>query len=60
MRPSRWRLNIALTEVAGAAKMDVSLLVGGALLLLLVGQLAALFPALKATLVPPELATRTV
>jgi putative ABC transport system permease protein len=53
-------LNYLLVHVAEIPKMDPLLLVGGVLLLWLTGVLAALVPALKATSVAPEVATRTV
>ncbi len=53
-------LNYALASFAGVPKMDAGLLLGGVLLLWLTGVLAALAPALRATLVAPEVATRTV
>lgn len=53
-------LNMTLTNVADAPKMDWSLLVGGALLLWSTGIVAALVPAVRASRVEPEIATRTV
>jgi putative ABC transport system permease protein len=53
-------LNLVLTQVAGAPKMDGALIIVGAVVLCLMGQLAAAAPALRATFVPPELATRSV
>jgi putative ABC transport system permease protein len=53
-------LNFVLAEYAEAPKIDWMLLVGGAAVLWTAGQLAALIPALRATTVTPEIATRTV
>jgi putative ABC transport system permease protein len=53
-------LNYLLVHVAEIPKMDPWLLVGGVLALWLTGVLAALVPALRATSVAPEVATRTV
>jgi putative ABC transport system permease protein len=53
-------LNFVLAEYAEAPKIDWMLLVGGAAVLWATGQLAALIPALRATTVTPEIATRTV
>jgi len=53
-------LNYALVSFADGAKLDIKLLVAGSLLLWLTGILAALVPAIRATNVAPEVATRTV
>jgi putative ABC transport system permease protein len=53
-------LNYALTQVADAPRMGWSLLIGGAALLWITGIVAALVPAIRATQVAPEIATRTV
>jgi putative ABC transport system permease protein len=53
-------LNVALTHIAEAPKLDLALLAGGMLLLWATGIVAALVPALRATNVAPEIATRTV
>lgn len=53
-------LNYALVTIAEVPKMDWLILGGGAVLLWLTGILAALAPALRATRVAPEIATRTV
>jgi len=53
-------LNIALTNAADAPKMDWYLLVGGPVLLWATGIVAALLPAIRASKVAPEIATRTV
>jgi putative ABC transport system permease protein len=53
-------LNYALVHVAEAPKMSWGLLALGALALWLTGIVAALAPALRATSVAPEIATRTV
>jgi putative ABC transport system permease protein len=53
-------LNYLLVQVADTPKMDVGLLLAGVLLLWATGVVAALVPALKATSVSPEVATRTV
>ena len=53
-------LNYALVSFADGAKLDLKLVAAGALLLWLTGILAALIPAIRATNVAPEIATRTV
>jgi putative ABC transport system permease protein len=53
-------LNFVLAQYAEAPKIDWMLLVGGAAVLWTAGQLAALVPALRATTVTPDIATRTV
>ena len=53
-------LNYLLVQAAGAPKLPWTLLVSGMLLLWLVGILAALLPAWRATQVAPVVATRTV
>jgi putative ABC transport system permease protein len=53
-------LNYALVSLADGAKLDLKLLIAGALLLWVTGILSALVPALRATTVEPEIATRTV
>ena len=53
-------LNFALVNLANGAKLDLGLVAGGAILLWLTGILAALVPAIRATGVAPEVATRTV
>ena len=53
-------LNYLLVQIADTPKMDVGLLVTGVLVLWATGVIAALVPALKATSVSPEVATRTV
>jgi len=53
-------LNYILVQYAEAPKIDWVLMVGGATVLWAAGLLAALFPALRATTVTPEIATRTV
>jgi len=53
-------LNFVLAQYAEAPKIDWMLLVGGAAVLWTAGQLAALVPAMRATSVTPEIATRTV
>ena len=53
-------LNFALVNLANAAKLDLGLVAGGSVLLWLTGILAALVPAIRATAVAPEVATRTV
>ena len=53
-------LNVALTNAADAPKMDWYLLVGGPLVLWITGIIAALLPAVRASKVAPEIATRTV
>lgn len=55
-----YALNFALSEVAGAPKMDGLLVVAGMLALWAVGQLATLVPAWRSMAVPPVVATRTV
>ena len=53
-------LNYALVSFADGAKLDLRLLIAGVLLLWMTGILAALVPAIRATSVSPEIATRTV
>ncbi len=53
-------LNYGLAEYAEAPKIDWILLAGGAAVLWIAGQAAALIPAIRATTVAPEIATRTV
>jgi len=53
-------LNYTLLQAAGAAKLDFRLLIAGMFLLWGTGVVAALAPALRATAVSPEIATRTV
>lgn len=53
-------LNFALTNAADAPKMDWYLLIGGPLVLWATGIIAALLPAIRASKVAPEIATRTV
>ena len=53
-------LNVALTNAADAPKMDWYLLVGGPIALWITGIIAALLPAIRASKVAPEIATRTV
>jgi putative ABC transport system permease protein len=53
-------LNYALVSFADGAKLDLKLVAAGALLLWVTGILAALVPAIRATGVAPEVATRTV
>lgn len=53
-------LNYALVTIAEVPKMSWLILAGGALLLWVTGVLAALAPALRATRVAPEIATRSV
>lgn len=53
-------LNYALVSFADGAKIDLKLLIAGSLLLWITGIVAALAPAVRATSVSPEVATRTV
>jgi putative ABC transport system permease protein len=53
-------LNYLLVQFSEMPKMDPLLLAGGVLMLWLTGVLAALAPALRATAVAPEVATRTI
>ena len=53
-------LNYGLTQFANAPKMPWALVLGGTAALWVTGVLAALFPAWRATLVAPEVATRSV
>lgn len=53
-------LNYLLVSFADGAKLDLTLVAGGALLLWSTGMLAALVPAVRATNVAPEVATRTI
>jgi putative ABC transport system permease protein len=55
-----WGLNYALVTFTDAPHLDAKLLVVGVLAIWLSGILAALLPALRATRVSPEIATRTV
>lgn len=53
-------LNYVLAQYAEAPKIDWILMAGGATVLWAAGLLAAMIPALRATTVAPEIATRTV
>ncbi len=53
-------LNFMLVNVAGSPKLGWPLLLGGMALLWVTGVIAAFVPALRATNVAPEIATRTV
>lgn len=53
-------LNFALVHIAGSPKLEWPLLLAGMLLLWVTGVLASFVPALRATRVAPEIATRTV
>jgi len=53
-------LNMALVHIADSPKLDWPLLLGGMVLLWITGIVAAFVPALRATGVAPEIATRTV
>jgi len=53
-------LNFALVHIADAPKLDWPLLFGGMALLWATGVVAALVPALRASKVAPEIATRTI
>ena len=53
-------LNYALVSLADGAKLDLRLLIAGALILWATGILSALVPAIRATSVEPEIATRTI
>ncbi len=53
-------LNFVLAEYADAPKIDWILIAGGVAVLWTAGLLAALIPAIRATTVTPEIATRTV
>ena len=53
-------LNYGLAQFAEAPKVEIVLIAAGALGLWLTGVVAALAPALRATSVAPEIATRTV
>ncbi len=53
-------LNYVLAQYADAPKIDWILIGGGAAVLWIAGLLAALIPAIRATTVTPEIATRTV
>ena len=55
-----YALNKVLVGIADAPPMEVGLLALGILVFWLVGVLAALAPALRSTMVPPVIATRTV
>jgi len=51
-------LNLWMVRSFEMVRMDNSRAVGGALLMLILGQLAVLWPALRAASIPPALATR--
>ena len=53
-------LNYLLIKFADIPKMDPVLMLGGVVVFWLTGVLAALVPAIKATSVAPEVATRTI
>ncbi|MCZ6508611.1 MAG: FtsX-like permease family protein, partial [Acidobacteria bacterium] len=53
-------LNFVLVSIADSPKLEWPLLVGGMLLLWVTGVVAAYVPAQRATLVSPEIATRSV
>ena len=53
-------LNFTLANFANAPKVPWPLILGGMVVLSLVGVVAALLPAWRATQVAPEIATRTV
>jgi putative ABC transport system permease protein len=53
-------LNMALATIADSPKLEMPLLLSGIAVFWLVGMLAALLPAMRAMMVPPVLATRTV
>jgi len=53
-------LNYTLVTLADGAKLDLTLVIAGSVLLWITGILAALVPAVRATSVAPEVATRTV
>lgn len=54
-----YMLNIVLVQGLGAAKVDFAMIAPGVVFLWLLGLLAALLPALRASQVPPALATRS-
>jgi putative ABC transport system permease protein len=51
--------NLWMVHHLAMPRLDVSYLIGGALIILMLGQLAVLWPALRAASVPPAEATRT-
>jgi putative ABC transport system permease protein len=51
-------LNLWMVRSFEMVRMDNSRVIGGALVMLLLGQLAVLWPALRAASIPPALATR--
>ena len=53
-------LNMALATIADSPSLEMPLLLSGIAVFWLVGMLAALLPAMRAMMVPPVLATRTV
>jgi len=55
-----WGLNYALVTLTDAPHLDAKLLAAGVVAIWFSGILAALLPALRATRVSPEIATRTV
>jgi putative ABC transport system permease protein len=55
-----YAINLWLMDAYEVARLPASILPAGALLLWLLGQLAVLGPALRASAIPPAIATRTV
>jgi len=53
-------LNMGLASVADSPRLEMPLLLTGVVVFWVVGMLAALIPAMRAMLVSPVLATRTV
>jgi putative ABC transport system permease protein len=51
-------LNLWMVRSFEMVRMDYSRVIGGAVLMLLLGQIAVLWPALRAASIPPALATR--
>jgi putative ABC transport system permease protein len=52
-------LNLWMVRSFEMARLDQGYLIGGALVVLVLGQLAVLYPALRAASIPPALATRS-
>ena len=51
-------LNLWMVREFEMPRMNAGLAVGGAILMLILGQLAVIWPALRAASIPPALATR--
>jgi len=58
--PAAYGLNVALVNAVGGARLDGTLVAAAVLGLWLLGLAATAFPARRASLIPPALATQTV